>query len=71
MLVHDRQTLDGAQVLESSDPQIRVSFLAYPRVLCGHVHNMWKRNGNCFNVGVDVWDFRPVTMSQIMEAEHG
>jgi len=35
--------------------------------LCGHVHNMWKKSGNCVNVGVDVWDFNPVSEMQIDE----
>ena len=41
---------------------------------CGHVHNHWKfkriRFGYSFtdivNVGVDVWDFRPVSYNEIM-----
>jgi calcineurin-like phosphoesterase family protein len=36
----------------------------------GHVHNAWriKRSGKSIlvNVGVDVWDFRPVTFDEIM-----
>lgn len=26
----------------------------------GHVHTAWRVNGRMLNVGVDVWDFRPV-----------
>lgn len=29
-------------------------------LLHGHVHEKWKVNGNQINVGVDVWDYRPV-----------
>jgi calcineurin-like phosphoesterase family protein len=32
----------------------------------GHVHNAWKVNGRQINVGVDVWDFRPVSEDQII-----
>lgn len=28
--------------------------------LCGHVHQAWKIRGKNINVGVDVWDFKPV-----------
>lgn len=39
--------------------------------LCGHVHEVWKskkqKNGKVFvNVGVDVWDFKPVTIKEIL-----
>ena len=39
-------------------------------VLCGHVHNAWKHKviGGIpiVNVGVDVWDFKPVTYNEIL-----
>ena len=41
-------------------------------ILCGHVHEkqkIWEVGEKLFvNVGVDVWDFKPVTMKQILEA---
>jgi calcineurin-like phosphoesterase family protein len=36
-------------------------------LLCGHVHQHWKTKGNMINVGVDVWDYAPVSSEQIME----
>jgi len=41
--------------------------LAVPNrtVLCGHVHTMWRHCKNAINVGVDVWDFKPVSTEQI------
>lgn len=27
----------------------------------GHVHNLWKMKGRMLNVGVDVWDYAPVS----------
>jgi calcineurin-like phosphoesterase family protein len=33
----------------------------------GHVHDAWKVNGRQINVGVDVWDFTPVRLDQVME----
>ncbi len=38
--------------------------------LCGHIHERWKSKklGNKFliNVGVDVWNFKPITIQQIL-----
>ena len=31
----------------------------------GHVHSEWKSRGQQLNVGVDVWDFRPVALDEI------
>lgn len=36
-------------------------------LLCGHVHDAWKFNGNQFNVGVDVNDFKPVSANTVVE----
>lgn len=35
-------------------------------VLCGHVHEKWARIENMINVGVDVHDFRPKTIEQLL-----
>jgi calcineurin-like phosphoesterase family protein len=37
-------------------------------LLCGHVHDKWKVNGKMLNVGVDVWDFKPVSVTDIVKA---
>ncbi len=34
--------------------------------LFGHVHNNWRGSRNSVNVGVDVWDFAPVSRSDIL-----
>jgi calcineurin-like phosphoesterase family protein len=34
-------------------------------LLCGHVHEKWKVAGRMINVGVDQWDFRPVSIEEI------
>ena len=43
----------------------------YKHNLCGHVHDLWrvKRTGHdvIVNVGVDVWGYTPVSMSEILE----
>lgn len=35
-------------------------------LLHGHVHNQWKVNGRQINVGVDVWDYAPVSLETIL-----
>jgi calcineurin-like phosphoesterase family protein len=35
--------------------------------LCGHVHQFFKTNKNVINVGVDVWDYKPVNIDEIIE----
>ena len=34
--------------------------------LCGHVHTEWKRKGKIINVGVDVSNFTPLTLAQLL-----
>jgi len=34
--------------------------------LCGHVHTLFKTKVNVINVGVDVWNFYPVSLQEIM-----
>jgi calcineurin-like phosphoesterase family protein len=35
-------------------------------LLHGHVHDSWRVNGRQINVGVDVWDYRPVRAERIL-----
>jgi len=37
----------------------------------GHVHSMWKVRDRMINVGVEAWDFTPVSEDQILEIIHG
>jgi calcineurin-like phosphoesterase family protein len=36
--------------------------------LCGHVHDAWLIHDNVVNVGVDVWGFRPIRISDALAA---
>jgi calcineurin-like phosphoesterase family protein len=36
-------------------------------LLHGHVHQSWKQNGRMINVGVDVWDYAPVSFETLLE----
>lgn len=51
-----------------ADPQVEIN-------LCGHVHEKWKfrklnENSDLINVGVDVWDFMPISFDDIMKGYH-
>ena len=35
--------------------------------LVGHIHSLFKHQKNCLNVGVDVWDYFPVSINQCRE----
>lgn len=35
-------------------------------LLHGHVHDAWQQRGRMINVGVDVWDYRPVALDTIL-----
>jgi len=64
------------ELVEINDDGTRVVLCHYPMItfpgarhggfnLFGHVHNNWQGSRNSVNVGVDVWDFRPVTLEDI------
>lgn len=36
-------------------------------LLCGHIHEKWKTKGQMINVGVDVWDMKPVSIREIAD----
>lgn len=40
-------------------------------LLHGHIHNKWKTNGRMINVGVDVWDYKPVSFETILAIKKG
>ena len=42
----------------------------YDFFICGHVHGSWKRQGKTINVGVDVSNFTPLTLTQLLERDN-
>ena len=48
-----------------SDHRPEVSADAW--LLRGHAHEKWKINKRQINVGVDVWDFRPVSEETLLD----
>jgi len=43
-------------------------------ILCGHIHNKWQTSKRetkpLINVGVDVWDYKPVSLNQVLNLTH-
>ena len=39
-------------------------------LLCGHIHDKWKIMNHMINVGVAVWDFKPVSVVEIIKIIH-
>ncbi len=69
-------TVDDQQVLAChfpyrGDSQEEARYLSHRPIdrgdwlLHGHVHDTWKQDGRMVNVGSDVWDFRPVSESDL------
>jgi calcineurin-like phosphoesterase family protein len=75
---HGRRKILGRQVLLSHLPYVgdhitpdrfeqwRLPNLGLP-LLHGHVHTEWQKLGNMLNVGVDRWEFRPVSLGEVAE----
>jgi len=60
-------TVDGMKVFMRHEP--KMDFVPDENAalhLCGHVHESWNRVGSIINVGVDVNDYRPVTLDQLV-----
>ena len=39
----------------------------YALFICGHIHQHWRVSEKMINVGVDVWNYQPVTLSEILK----
>ncbi len=39
---------------------------SYDIALCGHVHDRWRVQDGIINVGVDVWNFQPISLEQLL-----
>lgn len=51
------------------DPAMAVAIHDGQRVLCGHLHELTKFvNPDILNVGVDIWDYKPISIEQARNA---
>lgn len=60
----------GYKFLLAHDPATYVAADDSTILLHGHVHNMWKHllpDNRIINVGVDVWNFKPISLNKIIE----
>jgi len=63
----------GLEVLAQHQPPTTIEEIPdyTDLILCGHIHNKWKHsfieNIPIINVGVDVWDFTPVKIDNIIK----
>lgn len=55
---------DGDHTAEDRGTQFRLRDEGLP-LLCGHVHAEWRTSGRQINVGLDVWELRPVPMETL------
>jgi calcineurin-like phosphoesterase family protein len=44
-----------------------INLSEYDWILSGHIHEKWVKHGKNINVGVDVWDFKPVSIDTIID----
>lgn len=64
--VHTSLELEFENLILVHDPAL--SAVDRKRVfLCGHVHDLFKVAKNAINVGVDQWNFKPVSLSEIRD----
>ena len=59
----------GLNIVMAHDPSVYCTLNPDTVLLCGHVHTLFKslKEQRVVNVGVDVWDFKPITIKQIRE----
>ena len=62
-------TEDGLDIVMAHDPSVYCAIKPGSILLCGHIHTLFKSIPKqlVVNVGVDMWDFKPVTIKQIRE----
>lgn len=66
--------MNGKRLYLSHRPPVDLDWALYDLALCGHVHERWKVRLGAFcstiNVGVDAWDFRPISLEEALAAAH-
>ena len=43
--------------------------IGYDYFICGHVHDKWARKGNTINAGMDVSDYHPLLLSELLKRD--
>jgi len=60
---------EGLDIVMAHDPSVYCTLKQESVLLCGHIHTLFKSipDQRVVNVGVDVWNFKPITTKQIRE----
>lgn len=64
--VLDGMLLTHTPIVDTHDWSIS-SCYANTTNICGHIHEKWKIKGNSYNAGVDVHDFRPISLKELLK----
>ena len=66
--VHTSYVLEKYNLFMVHDPAVCVvgKQMGY-NCVCGHIHNLFKFHNGVLNVGVDVSDFKPISIDKVME----
>jgi calcineurin-like phosphoesterase family protein len=60
--------INGTKCVMIHDPVVAcIKDLQSHVIINGHIHQLWKTFGRCINVGVDVWNFAPVSEEQLQD----
>lgn len=65
--LNHRPVFTADAVDKDSERRSIIDLDEYDYILCGHIHEKWLQNQKNINVGVDVWDFKPVSIETIIE----
>lgn len=70
--VHTSLIIHDLGIVLNHDPSVHCCIPSSMALICGHIHGLFRhvRNDsglNVINVGVDVWDFTPVSEEKILE----
>jgi calcineurin-like phosphoesterase family protein len=61
--------VDGCRILLQHHPPQPSQEGQFDYILHGHIHEKYRRIGNAINVGVDVWNYKPVSFQELIRAE--
>ena len=63
------QKVEGFNIVMAHDPSVYCALEPGSILLHGHIHNLYRSlpEQRVVNVGVDMWNFRPITFKQIRE----
>jgi calcineurin-like phosphoesterase family protein len=56
------------KIVINHDPSVRCMVASNTIFLCGHIHDLFKSIPDklTVNIGVDVWDYYPINLKQIL-----